>query len=62
MKKYFTIMLATAIAYVTVTPVAYAQQASRTQPPVNCVSEPVALLVSLTALGLFVAARRRQTA
>ncbi len=63
MKRYFTIILATAVAYLTLVPAAHAAMTWGT-PTVDshCVSEPAALLVSLTALGLFVAARRRKTA
>lgn len=60
MKKHFTIMLATAIACLTLAPAAYARTGDNCDPV--SVSEPAALLVSLTALGLFVAARRRKAA
>ncbi len=57
-------MIATAIAYLTLTPAAYAgtAEASWGSGHACYVSEPAALLVSLTALGLFVAARRRKAA
>jgi hypothetical protein len=67
MNKYFTIMLATAITSLAIVSSANAQTISTNCSGSRCggnnkpVSEPAAAMVSLTALGLFVAARRRKT-
>ncbi len=64
MNKYFTIMLATVMTSLAVTSSAHAWFLPKPTPrPTPCrgVSEPAAAMVALTALGLFVAARRRKS-
>jgi MYXO-CTERM domain-containing protein len=65
MNKYFTIMLATVMTSLAVTSSAHATFGifkPRPRPtPCHGVSEPATAVVALTALGLFVAARRRKT-
>jgi MYXO-CTERM domain-containing protein len=63
MNKYFTIMLATVMTSLAVTSSAHATfESMKTRPRPQPCSEPAAAMVALTALGLFVAARRRKSA